>query len=137
MKYSHLARLAIVRVPGELEIRSALLLWPKNYTGSYQQPTRSNSRGGLYHWVTLAIETSAILAECISEVDSRTILRAERNRLQAFEIKLLAPVIIAPLWNLDPIGWKGRGRGAGRRRLCYDMRIFRGEEVCGTYAPEM
>lgn len=109
MKCSHLATLSIVRVPRELEIRSALLLWPKSDTGSHQQPTRSNSRGSLDHWVTLAIETSAILAECISKVDSWMILRAERNRVQAFEVKLLAPVIIAPLWNLDPIGWKGCG----------------------------
>ena len=71
--------------------------------GSYLQPTRGNTRGRLKHWVVLAVETSAILTKCISEVDSWIVLGDEGDRFQGFGTESLVPVVVNPLWKLDPI----------------------------------
>ena len=79
--------------------------------GSHLQLTRGNTRGRLEHWVILAVETIAILAKCISEVDSWIVLGFESDRFQGFGTESLVPVFVNPLWKLDPISWISRSRG--------------------------
>lgn len=55
------------------------------------------------------------------------VLGGERDRVQGIEIKLLGPVTITCLRNLDPIGWEGQSQGGRRGQLCfYKIRIFLG-----------
>lgn len=85
IQHIDLTRLAIVRVSWE------------------QQPTRSNSRSSLNHWVIPSPEASVVLPECIPEIDSRIILGVENGRFQPFESQLFGPVAIIPLRNPDPV----------------------------------
>jgi hypothetical protein len=49
------------------------------------------------------METSEVLAEGVSKVDSRVILGAEMDRIRPPVVQLLGAMVITPLWYLDPV----------------------------------
>ena len=64
---------------------------------AHQEPTRDAPREALEHWIAAAMESSEVLAEGVTKVDSRMVLGVEADRFQRLETKLLGSLNITPL----------------------------------------